>query len=373
MKDGRLSGKLAGILRERIAGGAYAPGRLLPSLRQLAADHGVAYVTAVRAMKLLEREGIVAAETRRGYRALSLANDPLRGCPVAMIVGGDLADPMEWEPVHRTLLMALQAAAGRKGWSILGVTAHGRDPEDLVEQLKAARVVGAAVDSFNPDLIKALRRASVPAVLIDAWGDNLDVDGAVQDNYGGSFLAGRYLVERDCRQIAWAGLPVGDSAHSRERFGGAAAALHAAGQTLARRNIVEIKPGGELLPPLRALLRRKDRPDGVAALWQGTALAAKEVANELGLVVGRDLQLVGWATDETYDSLYAVHFSDPAAAAAIVWSATTMADTALRRLVERREHPDLPPLRLNVPTRLRTAAGREKSEVRSQRSAVSKT
>ncbi|WP_426561378.1 GntR family transcriptional regulator [Angustibacter sp. McL0619] len=58
--------QLAEHLRRAIANGEYDLGARLPSVRALAAEHGVANATAARAMTLLKNEGVVAVVTGRG-------------------------------------------------------------------------------------------------------------------------------------------------------------------------------------------------------------------------------------------------------------------------------------------------------------------
>lgn len=58
---------LATQLRQQIEGGILRAGERLPSIRQLAANHGISTATAVQACLQLEREGRVQARPRSGY------------------------------------------------------------------------------------------------------------------------------------------------------------------------------------------------------------------------------------------------------------------------------------------------------------------
>ncbi|WP_057668222.1 GntR family transcriptional regulator, partial [Xanthomonas citri] len=58
---------LAMRLREQIERGTLRAGERLPSIRQLAANHGISAATAVQACLQLEREGRVEARPRVGY------------------------------------------------------------------------------------------------------------------------------------------------------------------------------------------------------------------------------------------------------------------------------------------------------------------
>ena len=313
-------------------------------------------MTAFRAMKLLEQRGLVAAEAHHGYRVTQKASDPAKGCPLAFVTGDDPEDQRSWTPVHRALLAAFQGVADRQGWSTLGLTCSGKKPKAIVDQVQAARVAGVALDAYDEAVIEALKRARIPVILVDAWRDDAGVDGAVQDNYRGGFLAGQYLAERGCKRVGWLGT-IHEGVHSHERYGGAVGALRLAGLSMTPAFVADVMDPREGLAAARRLFAGPERPDGVIALWMEFALNVKKAADERGLVVGRDFELVGWSLEENYELLYRPAFAGGPVPPAVTWSARTMAEIALKRLAERRRDPDMPVVRLNVPTRLRLADG----------------
>lgn len=95
-------GQLYRQFANAIASGVLAPGTRLPTVRQLAADLGVAAGTVMRAYSELESGGLVA--TRRGG-----------GTTVAKI-------PRTLSPQERQRLLASQAAAFVAQVRLLGVT-----------------------------------------------------------------------------------------------------------------------------------------------------------------------------------------------------------------------------------------------------------
>lgn len=58
--------QIATILREAIERGDYPPGRQIPSETRLMQEHGVARLTARKAVRLLADEGLVEVVTGRG-------------------------------------------------------------------------------------------------------------------------------------------------------------------------------------------------------------------------------------------------------------------------------------------------------------------
>jgi LacI family transcriptional regulator len=176
----------------------------------------------------------------------------------------------------------------------------------------------------------------------------------MQDGHRGGMLAAEHLCARGCRRIAWFGPDVRD-AHAAERLGGALAGLSDAGRPVPPELIVRAG-AAEMAGRARELLARKDRPDGVIALWRGCALALRTAASELGLTPGRDFAMVGWCPEEIYESEYRQAFAGGPVPPAVVWSVRTMAETAISRLIERRENPELPALLVKVPVRLKEGA-----------------
>ncbi|MHC4915771.1 MAG: substrate-binding domain-containing protein, partial [Planctomycetota bacterium] len=163
-----------------------------------------------------------------------------------------------------------------------------------------------------------------------------------------------HLLGLGCRKIAWLGRAPA-TVHTRERFSGALSVLEEAGVSIpARWRIAVERDRAKMEAAARKLLSGKDRPDAVIALWSNCALAVKRAADELGLVVGRDVHLVAWGIDEAIEALYRPAFAGAALPPIVSWSVRALAETTVARLAERRETPDLPAVRVKVPVKLRS-------------------
>jgi len=349
---GRSASKLASYLRAEISDGRIPAGQFLKTERQLAADHGIARMTVRRALKTLEAEGLVTAEPRHGYRVLAGATDPDRGFPVAYVLSLP-AGANNWDSFHQRVMNAFQRAASLKGWSLLGVNSGGRAQSEVMEQLRAARVCGAALDTVDPEMLGLVRESGMPGVMVDAISEGVPLDSVLQDNYRGAFLAAKYLAERGHKKIAWLG-PVGETGHSRARFGGAVAALAGAGIELPPE-LRFVTNDAAARATAREMLSSSDRPTGILSLWRGTSLELAAEAATQGLKLGRDLDIVGWSTAEEHGDYCRTAAEHGPVPPAVVWSVEHMARMAMSRLVERRRDPGLPPVRINVPTELRLA------------------
>jgi LacI family transcriptional regulator len=349
---GRSASKLASYLREEITDGRIPAGQFLKTERQLAAEHGIARMTVRRALKTLEGEGLVAAEPRHGYRVLAGATDPDRGFPVAYVLSID-PGKTEWDIFHQQLLNAFQKSASLRGWSLLGVNSGGRSRTEVMEQLRAARVCGVALDTVDREFLDMVAKASLPGVMVDAVSEGAPLDSVLQDNYGGAFLAAKHLADLGHKKIAWLG-PVGETGHSRARFGGAMAALAAAGVELPPERRIHANDANAR-EKARELLSGPDRPTAILSLWRGESLLLAAEAAAQGLVLGRDLDIVGWSTAEDYADYRRSAAEHGPVPPVVTWSVEHMARMAMSRLAERRRDPELPPVRISVPVELRTS------------------
>ncbi len=348
---GRGSADLAAAVRDRIVAGAYALGRFLPPVRDLGVEHGVSPETVRRGLKTLEAEGLLRATPRHGFRVLGRANDPARACPIAFVTSYR-EEMAAARPTDSALGAAFRSAAADREWSLLTMHTAGLSSSAVIEKLRTARTWGVILDSVDEKLIRVVRRLDIPCVMVNAWSEHVELDAVIQDNYRGGFLAAEELARGGLKRIAWLGR-VRANCHSRERYAGAVAGLLAAGAELHSDLRFETGPGRmDLREQARQVLSRKDRPEGILALWTGVARALKGAADELGLSVGRDFRMVGWSAREHYESEYRAAFEPGGVPPAVTWSVAGMVETALVRLVERRANPQLEPLRVNVPTRL---------------------
>jgi LacI family transcriptional regulator len=248
------------------------------------------------------------------------------------------------------LLSALQAAAAAYGWSLLGAGTGNMSPEELIEQCRLSRSWGLIADVYDPRVIELAAKAGLPTVMIDAWHPEARADAVLQDGFLGGYLSAQHLVRKGHRRIAWVG-QITESVHGMTRFGGAINGLRQAGIQLERDMVVELPEGSPSAAP-RRLLERPDRPTAVLALWQGRCQETVRAARELGLAPGRDVEVVGWCSEEEYAGSYAAGFPDGCVPPTVTWSMATLAKTAVARLAERRERPSLPPVRINIETRL---------------------
>ena len=67
--------RLAALIRDQIANGTLAPGSSLPSIAALRRQHGHSRQTVGKAMRVLEREGLIYRVPGLGYYISQRAHD----------------------------------------------------------------------------------------------------------------------------------------------------------------------------------------------------------------------------------------------------------------------------------------------------------
>ncbi len=347
--SGRTLNRFLEQIMSEIGSGRYQRGSYLPSTRTLAELYDTSAETARRGLKVLEEGGYLTSEGRSGFR-VALEEGDRSTRPIAFVTTVDPNLPAV-QPATAAIFLALQQAGARRGSPLLCAHAGAGGAGAVAAQLRASNTWGTILDTINPALYAAVVRFGLPTVMVNSWIEDSPVSTVLQDNYRGGYLAAEYLLKQGAKRIGWVG-PLHESCHSRERLAGASACLKAVGSAIEEADCVGPAGGGSA-ERVDALLGRSDRPDAILALGQGSPAAVKRAADRLGLVVGRDFEMVCWVPEECYESHYLPIFRGGAAAPAIVWSAAAMTERALALLADVADGRVEEAVRLLVPTKLK--------------------
>ena len=352
IRAGRKAEALAEKLQNQLKAGEIRVGGFTPSERELSRTWGVSKMTVRRAMKLLEKKSLIEAEPGQGYRVLGRALDPAKGLPIAFVVSPLESHLFSSRRAGQIMLPIFQRCAALRGFAflVLGIGEGGY--REVAEQLESGRTSGVILDSCDQQLIDIVTRAGLPTVVVETWQPGTEVDSVVQDGFGGGLLAAEHLVSRGHKRFGWLGFDV----RSRnplvvDRYAGAVAGLAREGMKFAR----EAATTGcieDMRKAAMKLLSGTNRPTAIFALWQSASAGLISTARDLGLKVGKDFDMVGWANEEDYERDVGRLFDAGNVPAAITWKMSSMAETALERLELRRTRPDMPPIQLRIPTRL---------------------
>jgi len=349
-KPSRAASDLVAQIRSAIQSGQYAPGQFIRTTRELSVEYGVSPETVRKGLKHLEENGLLISEPRHGFRVSNTKQSPMTRFPVAFVTEYSL-DLSDAQPVNWAFGQTLQKAVATRNWTTLSAHFGGRTKRDILDQLTSANAWGVILDTLTPALFNTISELELPVVMVNSWVEDINTDVVIQDNYRGGFLAAKHLVENGAEKFAWIG-PVHEYCHSRERYAGALAGLLAHDKTHTPCELQVIDHASEL-ESIKALLQEVDRPCGILAFWKHGSAIVRQAAEDLGLTIGQDLQIIGWSVEECLDSEHHAVFAGGTTPPVITWSAQAMVETALDRLAERHKRKDLQPVRITIPTQIR--------------------
>lgn len=342
--EGPDSARVAELMRAALASGNFPLRQYIPTTRALGRQWQVSSETVRRAMKMLEVEGLLAIVPRHGCKAIA---KPLRGQPplFAYVLPQGAPGQEIWAAKH--MYGIFQAAAARYGVSL--VTIGSGQAADLTAHIRALGAAGVLLNDSTPAVVEAVLATGLPVVATEEWDAAGRFDAVCQDNFGGAMQVADYLAAQGHKRVAWVGHTKG-SITAAERWGGTLAGLHGHGIEMPRSLVCE-SYAEAALQGLLARLRGARPPTAVVALWGNITAAIARLAAGNGLTAGGDFALIGWTTRE-FRNEYAAAFFRGQPLPAVTWSIATMAEVAIARLLERKAHPDLPKVRINVDTQL---------------------
>ena len=277
--------------------------RRVPTMRDIAAEAGVAQSTVSRVLNNASspvaiaprtRERVLATAARLGYRPNPLAR-ALRGAPT-MLIGAIVRDITD--PFFALAIEALSTEALARGYNVVLGHAHGKADEALalatvLEARHCDAIVMLGDMTDQPRLIEDLQAASIPVVAL--WqGSRLQGIPAVNvDNAYGIRLAVTHLREYGHERIAFVGgRPLGDIEERRAAYAElmAEAGLHVPDGFV--RHTLNTPAGGR--DALGTLLDLPEPPTAIVAATDVLAIGVLNAAFERGVRVPADLSVVGF-------------------------------------------------------------------------------
>ena len=277
--------------------------KAVPTMRDIAEVAGVSQSTVSRVLNDVPTRVPIAAETRErvtlaarklGYRPNPLARG-LRGAPT-MLLGAVVRDITD--PFFAGAIEALSVAAMSHGYNLVLGHARGRADDALAltavletRHCDAIVLLGDLQD--QPRLFADLADLLVPVVGLWQGSSPLEVPTVDVDNQVGVRTGLDHLVELGHERIAFVGgRPLGDirerqaafMAYMQGRFGSVPAGYI--------QHVANTPGGGE--EAIRTLLALAQPPTAVVTSTDTLAVGALHAAFSQGLVVPRDLSVVGF-------------------------------------------------------------------------------
>ncbi len=243
--------------------------------------YGVAQSTTARVKEVIEDLGYESSLVARSLRSHK-----------TNVIGILVA---EFEPFSTEILKGASSVLAGTGYELLAYTGGQHSGGVGWEQRYLSRLSGTLIDGailVTPTVLNA--DAAIPVVAIDPHTGPGGIPTVDSDNLAGAATATEHLISLGHRRIAFLS-GRDDLESSRLREEGYRQALTAAGITVDPSLVrsgdyrVETSRG-----PARELLTLADRPTAIFAANDLSALAAMEVARDLGLDIPGDLSVIGF-------------------------------------------------------------------------------
>lgn len=170
------------------------------------------------------------------------------------------------------------------------------------QALLANRVDGVLV-SFSKETLdfshfEQLIFNEIPVVFFDRVLPTLHADCVMVDDYSGAFNAVNHLIDRGCRRIAFYSAPQ-HLLLGRKRWEGYRDALEKHNLPFDRDLVYACDSYESAMKISRSVLKKKDRPDGIFAVNDLTAIGVMKVARELGIAIPDELRIIGFENSKS--------------------------------------------------------------------------
>ena len=333
-------------LYDDIVSGRRRTGDRLPSEAELVKTFGASRITIGRALRDLQREGLV---DRRPGSGTYVRPQP-RPRDTVNLTFGVLAPDVDRTAVLGDMCRALTGASSARGHAVLWGTAGGEDGIEaaawaMAEQQVERDVAGAffaplehtpAKDAVNRRIARAFDDAGIPVVLLDRpvepYGRYEPHDVVGIDNRRAGFRITSHLVAAGAARIGFVGMA--DAAATVDaRLAGYREALHV---------------HGALVHPQLVFCARSEEHAEVIDFVRATAPDALVCANDR--IAARVMHALLGAGMAIPDDVRVAGIDDAAFAALLPVPLTTLRQpvreigaAALTAMLDRLAHPDLPP------------------------------
>jgi LacI family transcriptional regulator len=338
-------------LEKKIESGRYPVGHFFPSERELAKMYKVNRLTVRRALKEMEKKGLI--NQRQGLGTIVAKQHTEVDLKCAVIYFHHINNVFH-DSFYGEVFAGIEKTLSDLDGRLLITSTKTSSPEKVSmitqeENLSGIILLGVMDDEYILDVTKD----DTPIVLVDYYNKKLNVDSVIIDDRGGGYQAVEYLHGLGHRKIAYIGGLRGSKAtklkkeaSSRERQKGYFAALKALGitETYAEEESIGVE-GGERA--MEKLFEQSSEITGVFAFDNMMARGAINTIRKRGLRVPEDISVVSFWTD-----LKMFYETDPPLTTINVSSAERVGTAAVKRLVKRIKDKNAEPKKIVVPTKL---------------------
>ncbi|MDD2236982.1 MAG: GntR family transcriptional regulator [Kiritimatiellae bacterium] len=343
--------QLADIIQKEIGDGKYIPGDRLPSMDSLAAQYQVTKVTVRRALSELTNEGLIYAIPAQGTYIADPASAKPAPKPKSFMTIGLLSQiliPGNTGQYHLDIIEGMREELELNHANLVIMPGKYVQPTtkllDLITQSHLDGII--LLGHFDPQLLRYILTAPVPAVLLDHSLRGASVDTILIDNRDGGFQAMDRLLSLRHERVAVVTGPL-DQIVVQERLAGIYDAADEHGVPHDSIQLIEsnfVREAG--YDAMCELLKQTPRPTAVFLMNDEMAAGAMQAINMYsGLSVPSDISIIG--------------FDDTSLAQATHPPLTTiqiprlfMGRLAVQRIVSRLEQPGQRCTTTTVPVKL---------------------
>ncbi len=157
------------------------------------------------------------------------------------------------------------------------------------------RVAGMIVMPVSDESHVLFRNLDIPVTLLGSRTKESSLNTVVMNNEQAAFLATEHLIKKGFTRLAYIGRRI-ENYTSSDRIRGYKSALQAYGIADQAAHLIHSDSfqleGG--YTATRKLLEQPNRPNGIVAFSDFIAIGAMQAVEEAGLVVGRDVGIIGF-------------------------------------------------------------------------------
>jgi len=340
-------------LHANIQSGVLKPGDRLPSEAELGKLFAASRITVAKAVLDLQRMGLVTRRPGAGTHVL--APHHTMGRTFGLLIP-ELGLTEIFEPICHGMMRSPFGSPDALLWgnTSANVGETVKEGENMVQSFIAQKVDGiffapleltGEKDAANRRIARALERAQIPVVLLDRcympYPERSAHDLVGVDNRRAGYVATMHLLQLGLRRLAFVG-EANVAGTVDARIAGFREALLHKGVTPVPEMVARGNPRDETFV---RLMMESVRPEGIVCANDLTAARLMQALLALGYAIPEQVRIVGM-DDVKYAGLLPVPLTT------VHQDCAGIGMVAMATMLERLEHPELPPRDVLVPTRL---------------------
>jgi LacI family transcriptional regulator len=199
----------------------------------------------------------------------------------------------------------IQTAAREKGYHVMIYVTNENDQieSEALKHLQNGRVDGLLISVSNKTVsdehLLRIQEQGLPIVFFDRVRDEFETAKVTTDDFESAFKAAEHLVQQGCKKIAYLQISKKLSI-GVNRMRGYLEALDKYKLEQDKKWVVDCVDNREKNYELiKALMKSKDRPDGIFASVEHLAITSYLVSKDLGLRIPKDVKVISFSNLET--------------------------------------------------------------------------